>query len=306
MKKTIFLLASLIATTTTAQNLLKNGGFELGAPACKTIKSPCAPVESCFFCNTNEAPAFWQFVKGNTDVFKAGVKGSDFINGVAEGSYALDLNGNKAGGIAQTVTGLNAQNYQLSFSFANDNPAQKTCNASTNRPFTVNLYDKNRILFFTYNMDTKDIDVRAQKSEWQTIAFNFVPPSAVITVEFLSNYEAEKPCNNSYGAAIDDIQLNLKTKNSPFIRTIDVNSTANEVYLQPNPATNQTIITIPKNLDAQQIMVFDILGRKIYNQNLASNEKSILLNVENFEPNTYLIQIIAIDGSMLSHKLIKL
>ena len=150
-----------------AQNRLTNGSFEDGYGTCGiATPSPCFPAASCAFCEFSEAPLGWTWISGNIDLFQSGVFNSDFINGVADGKYALDMNGYVPGAIKQTVTGLNVgKKAVLSLRFGSNSAGpgifSTTCPASLNKPLRITVRDASNAVIFIQNIATGAFDVRA-------------------------------------------------------------------------------------------------------------------------------------------------
>lgn len=64
-------------------------------------------------------------------------------------------------------------------------------------------------------------------------------------------------------------------------------TTIEGLSLYPNPVTNGKVYVISKNDSDKEIIIFDVLGKKVLQTTLSSKE----LNVSNLPPGVYIIKI---------------
>ncbi|WP_269221631.1 MULTISPECIES: T9SS type A sorting domain-containing protein [Flavobacterium] len=77
------------------------------------------------------------------------------------------------------------------------------------------------------------------------------------------------------------------------------NASIEGLNLYPNPVTNGKVYITSKNDLEKEIIIFDVLGKKVLQTVLSSKE----LNVSNLSPGVYIIKIIE-EGATSSRKLI--
>lgn len=70
----------------------------------------------------------------------------------------------------------------------------------------------------------------------------------------------------------------------------------NTIGIYPNPASSTINLELPKNMQAGQIIVFDILGKQIYSQNFESNNNNSI-NILNWSSGSYLLKVVSGENS---------
>lgn len=65
-----------------------------------------------------------------------------------------------------------------------------------------------------------------------------------------------------------------------------------EISIAPNPASTVLQVILPKNITQGQIMVYDVLGRQIYQQALESNNP-VSIDVSKWSAGNYIINVVS-------------
>jgi hypothetical protein len=105
-----------------------------------------------------------------------------------------------------------------------------------------------------------------------------------------------------------DLSINSHSK------TKSVNQNDKEVAIQkslkvfPNPATEQVNLVwqIPGKVYLQEIVIYDISGKKIYSGKYSPDKNDAQIALHGFPSGTYLLVVLYSDGSSESVKLIKM
>lgn len=212
------LLAGMQLTGYSQANLIANPSFEDGtATTCATGGSGCSTSPgSCYLCtSTGSFLPGWQLKSGNLDRYmKGGDPQADFYAGVPDGNWALDMNGNVAAAITQTVTGLTTGiNYTLGISFTN-NMKGTPGGCTQDKPLQVNIYNSSNVLIATKNFSTAGLSSLINK--WSSGSLTFMPATSTIIVEIKSLFgdaSTVSTCGccsvytSFYGPGIDRVTL---------------------------------------------------------------------------------------------------
>jgi len=156
---------------------IQNGGFEDGS---------CDASTWCEY-SSNEMPG-WTIGSGNVDLHYSTSCCGSFT--AYDGDWSVDLNGNTAGSISQTVDTIAALKYDLTFWMAsnpNCGPSERQLSVSTG--FASQTY--------TFSV----FGTSSQEPGWtqQTFSFTAVSSSTTITFQSLTS--------GGCGAAIDDVAI---------------------------------------------------------------------------------------------------
>jgi len=217
----VFIAALCINFTVFGQsNLIVNPSFEDATnTTCLTGNSGCNTYPNdCYLCkqlNSVFLPG-WNLTKGNLDRFKkGGDAGSNFANGVPDGFWALDMNGNTAATINQTVSGLTS-GIQYTFGMViTNNMTGASFGCTQDKPIRVNIYKSDGTTIATQDYSTAGLSNTANK--WKQVSLTFIPTSSTIKIELLSLFGdastvATCAYNNSqftsfYGPGLDQVSL---------------------------------------------------------------------------------------------------
>ena len=159
-------------------NLIKNGSFEQGMALPET--SRYVPVD-----DKAQAIAGWTVSRGTVDICQA------LYWEAAEGSRSLDLNGNNAGGVSQTLATTPGTLYQVEFALA--------CNpAATAAAMRVEVRSSKL-------QQSQDFKVSSEghsltQMGWQRHAWQFTAQDTSTTIEFYSLTDGPS------GPALDDVK----------------------------------------------------------------------------------------------------
>ncbi len=155
------------------QNLVMNGGFEADPPSglVNTFQAGSSGLSG------------WSIVFGNVDLVGSALWAA------AAGNNSLDLNGTRKGGIAQSLSTIKGQKYQLSFDlagnfFGGDPVKEVSVNLASNGLFTFNTAGKS-----------------ASNMGWSRYTTTFVAQSASTVLSFASNKRG------AYGPALDNVSV---------------------------------------------------------------------------------------------------
>ncbi|MNT03203.1 hypothetical protein D3C72_1377250 [compost metagenome] len=106
-----------------------------------------------------------------------------------------------------------------------------------------------------------------------------------------------------YNNAQSDTGIFIVTKTPTGINTIKVND--NRVTVYPNPAIQDDVtIFVNKDLKAKYTKVYNVIGAEVAVANI--NGELAQINTAAFAKGTYIVQVVAADGSLVAtRKLIK-
>ena len=114
----------------------------------------------------------------------------------AQGVRSIDMDGNSPATLYQNLNTVSGQEYLVTFAVAGnpDGPPQvKSLSATAGNGGTTVLFDVNTLPSTHSNMG------------WVDYSFNFTASSASTQLSFFSN---DKPDNNPYGPALDNVRVN--------------------------------------------------------------------------------------------------
>ncbi|MEZ4981080.1 MAG: T9SS type A sorting domain-containing protein [Saprospiraceae bacterium] len=97
---------------------------------------------------------------------------------------------------------------------------------------------------------------------------------------------------------------NLQSHESVCENVSTVNLNQGEVKVYPNPVSGNEI-TLESPFQMNSIVVFDLAGRKVFQQNLGQNSGSIQINLGNLQKGMYNMVIDLGENGMISQKLVK-
>ena len=90
------------------------------------------------------------------------------------------------------------------------------------------------------------------------------------------------------------------------INVTNITAVTGELQVYPNPVSDRLMLNIPSVKTGNvSLIVNDICGNTILvqSQKLSTGMSSVELNVESLKPGTYMLKIIAADGSMMNKKI---
>lgn len=93
--------------------------------------------------------------------------------------------------------------------------------------------------------------------------------------------------------------FSVKAQDSKQLPKTQESATIEGLNLYPNPVSNGKISISTKNDSNKEIIIFDLLGKKIFQTQLSGRE----LNVSNLSPGVYIIKITE-DNASATRKLI--
>lgn len=128
-----------------------------------------------------------------------------------------------------------------------------------------------------------------------------VPPTAVIgqtRLRVVKYYDEYTPtaCLYEQGwyGQVEDYTLNVGDLSA-------LNFDASQFRAYPNPVVDIIKVDYDKTLSG--VEVFNVMGQKVFTQQLSSNQADI--NLSTLTPGTYLMKVSAIDGSAKAIKVVK-
>jgi hypothetical protein len=87
-------------------------------------------------------------------------------------------------------------------------------------------------------------------------------------------------------------------------RQVSFSSLKGFISIVPNPSKTDTKIYLPKNFNANSILVYDVRGKVIFEKTVELANTFITLNTSDFKQGIYLVNVLNKDGEVLSDKLI--
>ncbi|MDP2687326.1 MAG: T9SS type A sorting domain-containing protein [Aequorivita sp.] len=70
----------------------------------------------------------------------------------------------------------------------------------------------------------------------------------------------------------------------------------NKISVYPNPASSTLNLVLPKNMQAGQITVFDILGKQIHSEEFESKD-NVSINILNWNAGSYFLKVVSGENS---------
>jgi uncharacterized protein (TIGR03437 family) len=185
--------ASCPASAFTGNNVIGNGGFEL--PAGSTSYNQIGTFLPC-----------WMITLGNIDY--VGPDRKDLWL-PSEGSYSLDMDGNKPGGIAQTFTAQVGQQYTVAFDLAGNFGGGANIKKVEALVQDASLGGGQTYYDNTFSFDTSVSGpnggrTNATSMGWQCKSFNFTPTFSRISLSLIS---LDSDPNGNYGPALDNVRV---------------------------------------------------------------------------------------------------
>jgi hypothetical protein len=159
-------------------------------------------------------------------------------------------------------------------------------------------------LYIDYNNNTVYYSIPALN---YTVAYNTLPldpggsneSGGIPEKLWLRN---EKNGFGNYTLKFDNI--NISAQNTVPIVTVGINEVlSNKFNLFPNPATNVVNITNSENMLVNQVVIYDIAGKQLSDQNF-NEQAEIQLNVESLASGTYMLHLQTNEGTAVK-KLVK-
>lgn len=132
-------------------------------------------------------------------------------------------------------------------------------------------------------------------------------PGESVTLRIKNNYQEmykgiDELC---FECLAPDSELEIKTENNSLCKTLEIvgidNLQNSEFTIYPNPVLDRLTLKNP-DLSVEKIIVFDLQGKMVYNQQVNSTEYTI--DVSHFKPGVYLMRLIS-GSSSVTRKIVK-
>ncbi|MDG5492120.1 T9SS type A sorting domain-containing protein [Psychroserpens sp. SPM9] len=145
------------------------------------------------------------------------------------------------------------------------------------------------------------ITIPISPSDFTVIQGSLTPAGVLANVQVMRILSSEVP---AWGTNVTEVEATLGLDNiiaSTTLSTEEFN-TQNEFEISPNPATSKLNIKLAQTLNNANVVVYNVLGKKVYAKSLSAMTSSI--DVSNWNSGVYLVRV-STDKQTLTKRFVK-